>query len=341
MGTPEFAVASLDKLVTEKYNIVGVVTVADKPVGRGQKVSESPVKQYAVEHNIPVLQPVSLKDPDFLAQLKALNADIFVVVAFRLLPKEVFTMPRLGTFNLHAALLPQYRGAAPINWAVINGENLTGVTTFLINEGMDTGHIFFREQYRVKRDDTAGIVHDRLMEIGATLVTQTVDAIIDKNYELQLQKSFIQGQEVLKPAPKITKELCHIDWNDSSEHIYNLIRGLSPHPAAFTFLTAEEGEPLQMKIYFGEYCDSETCARMLSDAHLDAPAAPGTILSDGRTYFAIATADGAVSITDLQIQGKKRMDVRSFLAGFREPTAYKADQGTSAEVLSKVRAMQV
>ncbi len=346
MGTPEFAVASLDALVREKYNVVGVVTVADKPVGRGQKVSESAVKRRAVELQIPLLQPTSLKDPAFLEELRALNADIFVVVAFRLLPREVFTMPRLGTFNLHAALLPQYRGAAPINWAVINGENMTGVTTFLINEGMDTGHIFFREQCRISAEDTAGTVHDKLMEIGANLVLQTVDAIIDKNYELRLQKSFIQGQEVLHPAPKITKELCHIDWRDSSENVYNLIRGLSPHPAAFTQLTAQGRDPVTMKIYFGTVVPAEDLAGMLAESaarsgqeSAGTVPEPGTVLSDGRSRLAIATLDGAISITDLQIGGKRRMDVRSFLAGFRDPTAYTADEGTSAEVLRRVRSV--
>ncbi len=323
MGTPEFAVAPLDALVTNKYNIAGVVTVADKPVGRGLKVAESPVKQYAAAHGIPVLQPVSLKDPAFIEQLRALNADIFVVVAFRLLPREVFTMPRLGTFNLHAALLPQYRGAAPINWALINGENMTGVTTFMINEGVDTGHIIFREQCRVSKDDTAGNLHDKLMAVGAALVLQTVDAIIDKNYELRLQKSYIQGQEVLHPAPKITKELRHIDWRDTTDHIHNLIRGLSPHPAAYTELLHEGQEPLTMKIFLAEMAEDR--------------AEPGTILSDGKTYLHIATLDGAVSITELQIAGKRRMEIKAFLAGFRDPATWTASNGTSAEILRKVR----
>ncbi len=340
MGTPEFAVASLDALVTNKYNVVGVVTVADKPVGRGQKISESPVKQYAVSHNIPVLQPTSLKDPEFLEALKAWQADLFAVVAFRILPKEVWEIPRLGTFNLHAALLPQYRGAAPINWALINGERLTGVTTFMINEGMDTGHIIFREQIFIEENETAGELHDKLMELGANLVVNTVDAIIDKNYELRLQKSFLMGSEALRPAPKLTKELCHIDWNDTTEHIYNLIRGLSPHPAAFTTLVREGEEPISMKIYFGEKMTGEEVgASEASAAGARATrgrVAPGKVLSDGKSYLAITTADGAISITDLQISGKKRMDVRSFLAGFREPTSYSAGKGTSADILKNI-----
>ena len=265
MGTPEFAVTSLDALKQNGYNIVGVVTVADKASGRGMKIHESAVKKYAVEHNIPVLQPVSLKDPEFLEALSSWKADLFVVVAFRMLPKVVWEMPRLGTFNLHAALLPQYRGAAPINWAVINGDHMTGVTTFMIDDGMDTGHIIYREQCRIEDTDTAGDLHDKLMEIGARIVVQTVDSIIDKNIELRLQKSFIQGSEVLRPAPKLTRELCHIDWNDSTKHIYNLIRGLSPVPAAFTELTAPDKEPVQMKIYFGEQVTGPDYLKILAE----------------------------------------------------------------------------
>ena len=212
MGTPEFAVAPLDELIRQGYHVVGVVTVADKASGRGLKVNESPVKKYAVEHGIPVLQPLSLKDPEFIEALKAWRPDIFVVVAFRMLPKAVWEIPRLGTFNLHAALLPQYRGAAPINWAIINGEHMSGVTTFMIDDGMDTGHIIFREQCRISDTDTAGDLHDRLMDLGSKVVVQTVETIIEGNVELRLQKSFIQGDEVLKPAPKLTKELCQLEY---------------------------------------------------------------------------------------------------------------------------------
>ena len=328
MGTPEFAVASLDALVSNGYNVVGVVTVADKASGRGLKIHESPVKKYAASHNIPVLQPVSLKDPEFLESLKGWNADLFVVVAFRMLPEAVWGMPRLGTFNLHAALLPQYRGAAPINWAVINGDHMTGVTTFMIDGGMDTGHIIYREQCRILDTDTAGDVHDKLMETGAKVVVQTVDSIIDKNIELRLQKSFIQGSEVLRPAPKLTRELCHIDWSGSTRHIYNLIRGLSPYPAAYTELVAEGKEPVQLKIFFGTQVTGDDYMKMLAENSMEAPA-PGTVLSDGRTYLAITTADGAISITDLQLAGKKRMDVKDFLIGFRDPGSYATTAGTS------------
>ena len=333
MGTPEFAVAPLDELIKSGYNVVGVVTVADKASGRGLKVNESAVKKYAVEHNIPVLQPVSLKDPEFLDALKAWKADIFVVVAFRMLPKVVWEIPKLGTFNLHAALLPQYRGAAPINWAVINGEKTTGVTTFMIDEGMDTGGIMYRYDCKIEPDETVGEVHDKLMALGATLVVNTVEAIIENNVELRVQKSFIQGSEILRPAPKITRELCHIDWRSRTRDIYNLIRGLSPYPAAFTELTKDD-KVLQMKIYRTVKVEGQEYIDMLAGNSLT-EAAPGTVLSDGKTYLAIATADGAISVTELQLAGKKRMAVKDFLIGFREPQSYGTTTGTSSSITGK------
>ena len=333
MGTPEFAVAPLDALIKSGYNVVGVVTVADKASGRGLKINESAVKKYAVEHNIPVLQPVSLKDPEFLDALKAWNADLFVVVAFRMLPKVVWEIPPMGTFNLHAALLPQYRGAAPINWAVINGDKATGVTTFMIDEGMDTGKIMYREQCLIDPDENVGQVHDKLMEIGSRLVVQTVEAIFEGNVEYRVQRSFIQGSEILRPAPKLTRELCHIDWNGKTRHIYNLIRGLSPYPAAFTELVKGD-KTVQMKIYGTEKVTGEPFAEMLSRCGMET-AEPGTILSDGKTFMAFATADGAISVTELQISGKKRMAVKDFLIGFREPQSYTTTQGTSSQITGK------
>ena len=333
MGTPEFAVAPLDELIKNGYNIVGVVTVADKASGRGLKVNESAVKKYAVEHNIPVLQPLSLKDPEFLDALRAWKADLFVVVAFRMLPKVVWEMPKLGTFNLHAALLPQYRGAAPINWAVINGDKTTGVTTFMIDDGMDTGGIMYRYDCRIEPDETVGEVHDKLMELGSKLVVNTVEAIVENNVELRVQRSFIQGSEILRPAPKLTRELCHIDWNGRTKDIYNLIRGLSPYPAAFTELTKDD-KVLQMKIYRTMKVEGEEFASMLASCGLS-EAAPGTVLSDGKTYLAITTADGAISVTELQLAGKKKMDIKSFLIGFREPQTYGTTQGTSSQVTGK------
>ena len=330
MGTPEFAVAPLDALRKNGFNIVGVVTVADKASGRGLKVNESAVKKYAVENGIPVLQPISLKDPEFLEALKAWNADLFVVVAFRMLPKVVWSMPKYGTFNLHAALLPQYRGAAPINWAVINGEKATGVTTFMLDEGMDTGKIIYREQCIIEPDDTVGEVHDKLMAIGSELVVQTVEDILEETIELRVQKSFVQGSEILKPAPKLTRELCHVDWNGKTRDIYNLIRGLSPYPAAFTEL-AKGDKVQQMKIYKTEKITGEAFTDMLNTCGLNS-AAPGTVLSDGRNFLAIATADGAISVAELQLAGKKRMAVKDFLIGFREPMSYGTTQGTSSQV---------
>ena len=333
MGTPEFAVAPLDALIKSGYNVVGVVTVADKASGRGLKINESAVKKYAVEHNIPVLQPVSLKDPEFLEALKAWKGDIFAVVAFRMLPKVVWEMAPMGTFNLHAALLPQYRGAAPINWAVINGDKATGVTTFMIDEGMDTGKIMYREQCLIDPDENVGQVHDKLMEIGSRLVVQTVEAIIDGSVEYRVQRSFIQGSEILRPAPKLSRELCHIDWNGKTRHIYNLIRGLSPYPAAFTELVKGD-KTVQMKIYETLKVTGDDFAGMLAQNGLTS-AQPGTILTDGKTYLAIATADGAISVTELQIAGKKRMAVKDFLIGFREPDTYTTTQGTSSQITEK------
>ena len=333
MGTPEFAVAPLDELIKNGYEVVGVVTVADKASGRGLKVNESAVKKYAVEHNIPVLQPISLKDPEFLEALKAWKADLFVVVAFRMLPKVVWEMPKLGTFNLHAALLPQYRGAAPINWAVINGEKTTGVTTFMIDEGMDTGGIMYRYDCKIGPDETVGEVHDKLMVLGSELVVNTVEAIIENNVEFRPQKSFIQGSEILRPAPKLTRELCHIDWRSSTKNIYNLIRGLSPYPAAFTELE-KDGKITQLKIFKTTKVEGEEYTAMLAQCGL-AQAEPGTILSDGKTFLAIATADGAISITELQLAGKKRMAVKDFLIGFREPQSYTTTTGTSTHITGK------
>ena len=324
MGTPEFAVAPLDALLKGKaYKVVGVVTVADKPSGRGLKMNESAVKKYAAAHDLPLLQPDKLKDPAFLEALAKWKADLFVVVGFRMLPEAVWKMPRMGTFNLHAALLPQYRGAAPINWAVINGENLTGVTTFMIDKQIDTGGILLRQECRVGPKDTAGDVHDKLMAIGADLVVQTVQGLIEKDVETRVQRSFVQGSEVLKPAPKLTRELQHIDWDDSTRNIYNLVRGLSPFPGAFTILE-KDGQQTQLKIFFGE---------MRSDLH----AAPGTVLSDGKTYLAIATRDGALALTDIQLAGKKRMEVGAFLLGFRDPASYATVPGTSKAEIDKTK----
>ena len=318
MGTPEFSVAALDRLVQKGYDVVGVVTAVDKPCGRGMKVSCSAVKEYALAHNLPLLQPVSLKDEAFLEELRSWKPDLFVVVAFRLLPEAVFSIPKLGTFNLHAALLPQYRGAAPINWAIINGENMTGVTTFMIDAGVDTGKIMYREQCPILPTDTAGTLHDKLMVLGADLVEQTVEALIEGSVEFRVQRSFIQGAEVLKGAPKITKEMCRIDWNKPSVQVCNFVRGMSPYPTAWTEISKEGENPLTMKVFFAERLSTEDYERLSSGRTV----VPGQILSDGKSILAVATADGAVALTDLQMAGKKRMDAKSFLLGFREPENY-------------------
>lgn len=310
MGTPEFAVAPLDELVSKGYKVVGVVTVADKPSGRGLQVNESAVKKYAVEHGIPVLQPLKLRDPEFLKQLSAFKADLFVVVAFRMLPEEVWKMPRLGTFNLHASLLPQYRGAAPINWALINGEKRTGVTTFMLDHNIDTGGIILREECLIDDSDDAGTLHDKLMEMGRKVVTDTVDLILQNNVELRQQRSFVQGSEVLHPAPKLTRDLCHIDWSRPAFEIANLVRGLSPYPAAFAELSQEAGKTLTMKIF-----KAEVMGAVPEVSEIE----PGRVYSDGRTYLAIGCGSGALSIKNLQLEGKKRMDIGAFLLGFREP----------------------
>lgn len=338
MGTPEFAVAPLQALLDGGYNVVAVVTVPDKPSGRGQTVNESAVKKFAVSKGIPVLQPEKLKDPAFLESLQSYKPDMFVVVAFRMLPREVWSLPRLGTFNLHAALLPQYRGAAPINWAVINGEKATGVTSFLIDSGVDTGTILIREQYKITPDDTAATVHDKLMEMGSRVVVQTVQGLMEGNIDARVQKSFIQGEEILHKAPKLSRELCHIDWTDTAIHIVNLIRGLSDYPCAFTEFCsaaiaadAQEAAWTTLKIY-----RARVEKGLPTDTAGDALPKPGTIVSDGKTRFGIAAADGIVMLDEVQLSGKKRMPIEDFLRGFRDPCAYKVSAGTSKEILDAV-----
>jgi len=309
MGTPEFAVAPLDSLLKAGYDVAAVVTVADKQSGRGMKVSESAVKKYAVEHNIPVLQPEKLKDPAFLEELKAFKANLFVVVAFRMLPKEVWQMPYLGTFNLHASLLPQYRGAAPINWAIINGEKFTGVTTFMIDEQIDTGKIIFQESCNIEDYDNAGTLHDRLQEMGSSLVIKTVEAIRDHRIKPWAQDVI---RTELKPAPKLTKELAQIDWSRSAYSINNLIRGLSPYPAAVSNFVAEGCEPLPVKIFEAYVTKDE-----------DETLAPGTITTDGKSFLEVKCGTRSLRILDLQVAGKKRMDIKSFLLGFREAANFR------------------
>ncbi|PTN08479.1 methionyl-tRNA formyltransferase [Mangrovibacterium marinum] len=308
MGTPDFAVASLKALVEGGYNIVGVITAPDKPAGRGRQLQQSAVKQYAVAQNLKVLQPEKLKNPEFIAALEALKADLQVVVAFRMLPEVVWRMPRLGTFNLHGSLLPQYRGAAPLNWAVINGEKETGVTTFLLSHEIDTGAILFREKITIGDNDNVGDIHDRLMDIGARLVVKTVDALGEGRYTTVEQDEIQAGN--LKPAPKIFKEDCKIDWEKPAEEVRNLIRGLSPYPAAWTELVDGKGKLMSLKIFKAEIEPNEGLA-------------PGTLETDGKNSFKIAAKDGWLVISDLQLSGKKRMSTADFLRGVHEPETFK------------------
>jgi methionyl-tRNA formyltransferase len=312
MGTPAFAVASLDILVRNNYNIVGVITVPDKPAGRGLDIQTSEVKKYALEKGLKVLQPEKLKDGNFLNELKSLNADLQVVVAFRMLPEAVWKMPALGTFNLHGSLLPQYRGAAPINWAVINGETETGVTTFFLEQAIDTGKIIFREKITIGENETAGEVHDKLMDIGASLVLKTVKAIQAGEVQVLPQEKFFKPGKKINPAPKIFKEDCKVDWTKTADEVHNFIRGLSPYPTAFTELPTLDGKMVQIKIFRSE--------KQLY-AHTEGP---GQILCDGKEILKIAVKDGYIRLADIQQAGKKRMPVTEFLRGFRVDTGRKA-----------------
>ena len=303
MGTPDFAVASLDRLVKNQKDIVAVVTSPDKPAGRGQKLNESAVKKYAVENNLQVLQPEKLKDPVFIEALQQLNADLFIVVAFRMLPEMVWTMPKLGTFNLHGSLLPQYRGAAPINWAILNGEKESGVTTFFLKHEIDTGSIIHQAKTAINEQMNAGELHDTLMEIGADLVLQTVNEIEQNNVHPISQEETMKRNSLkesdLKHAPKIFKEDMKINWDRTAKEVYQHIKGLSPYPTAFTQLNQ-----LGLKIY-----DAEISENLLLT--------PGEYQTDGKTFLKFQCKDGSISITDLQLEGKKRMKVEEFLRGNR------------------------
>jgi methionyl-tRNA formyltransferase len=305
MGTPAFAVESLKALVENRYNVVGVITTPDKPAGRGYQMQASEVKKYALAHDLLLLQPEKLKNEVFLNELQQLNADLQIVVAFRMLPEVVWNMPRFGTFNLHASLLPQYRGAAPINWAIINGEKETGVTTFFLSHEIDTGKIIFQEKMPINDDDNAGTLHDKLMKLGAELVLKTVDAILENSIDTIPQSELISDETILKPAPKIFKETCRINWEDTASNIRNLIRGLSPTPAAWTELILPDQSTLTLKIYESEIVRAENHKM------------PGTIISDHKNYVDIATREGYLRILDLQIAGKKRMNIKNFLNGFQ------------------------
>jgi len=316
MGTPDFAVPSLDILIQHNYNVVGVVTATDKLAGRGNKLTESAIKKYAVEKGLRILQPEKLKKQDFIQELKSLEANLFIVVAFRMLPEIVWQMPEFGTFNLHASLLPQYRGAAPINWAVMNGEKETGATTFFLQHEIDTGNIILQEKIKIDDEDNVGIVHDKLMNMGSTLVLKTVQAIEDNSVNARPQSTVDSQPLTIHHAPKIFKETCLIDWNKPIIEIQNLIRGLSPYPTAFTYL---DGKVLkifaaQMSLQSTIHSPNtfkETVDRGLSTVDLK---------TDHKTYLSFKCADGYLDILELQLEGKKRMKVDEFLRGYKFTT---------------------
>lgn len=309
MGTPEFAVESLRLLVERGYNVVAVVTMPDKPAGRGHKIQFSPVKQYALAHQLPVLQPERLKDPAFLDALREYRADLQIVVAFRMLPQVVWDMPPMGTFNLHASLLPRYRGAAPINWAIINGEKETGITTFFLTHEIDTGKIIQQKRIAIADTDNVGIVHDKLMMLGAEMVCETVDNILAGTIEPVAQETLEDGTP-LPPAPKIFKETCHIDWHHTVEQVYNLVRGLSPYPAAWCEWVAPDGQVVGVKIF---EASRHECWHDL---------VPGTLRTDGKKSIEIACTDGFLRIESLQLSGKKRLSAEELLRGFHLSDEY-------------------
>jgi methionyl-tRNA formyltransferase len=304
MGTPQFAVASLDKLYEAGYDIAAVVTAPDKPAGRGMQLTESAVKKYALEKNLKILQPEKLKDPVFIEELKSLKADVQIVVAFRMLPEIVWDMPPMGTINLHASLLPQYRGAAPINWAIINGEKQTGVTTFKLKHEIDTGNILLQEKIDISEKETAGSLHDKMMETGAELLLKTLDKLENGKLEEIAQHSTFNFQHstlaTLHHAPKIFTDTCEINWNKNTDEIYNLIRGLSPYPAAFTFLREKK-----LKIFSAE---KEINAELNE---------PGKIITDQKSFLKFSTNDGYISLKEIQLEGKKKMKIEDFLRGWR------------------------
>ena len=311
MGTPEFAVESLKSLVEGGYNVVAVVTQPDKAVGRHQdQLQPSQVKQYAVEHNLPILQPVKMKDPEFVESLRAYKADLQVVVAFRMLPEIVWDMPRFGTFNVHAALLPQYRGAAPINWAIINGETETGVTTFFLDKDIDTGKIIMQKHFPIPDDEDVEYVYDGLMKLGAQAAMETIDMIVanDGNVDAMEQSQFA-GPECgeLKAAPKIFKETCQIDWNKTAKEVHDFVRGLSPYPGTWTNMTEGEDKTSVLKIFKTTKTDIREDAK------------PGTVFKEKNSLY-VMCADCRLEINELQMAGKKRMDAKAFLNGMRDKT---------------------
>lgn len=304
MGTPEFAVNSLDILIKNNYNVVGVVTVPDKPAGRGQQIQQSAIKKYALQNNLKLLQPEKLKDSNFINELKNLNADLQFVVAFRMLPEVVWNMPKMGTYNLHASLLPKYRGAAPINWAIINGEKESGVTTFKLKHEIDTGNILFQQKVSIEPGTTAGELHDKLMVVGAELILKTANEI-NKSFESGKEPDFLlQQEDQVCHAPKIFKEDCLINWSKTAVEINNRIKGLSPYPTAYAHFKNGDDALQTIKIFNSGY-------------ELNAPFQPnGSLLTDNKNFLKVYCQDGLIEITEIQLQGKKKMSVPEFLRGF-------------------------
>ena len=309
-GTPEFAASQLDAILKAGYEVAVVVTMPDKPAGRGRKIQNSDVKKTAMKHGLPLLQPEKLKDPSFLEQLASYQANLFIVVAFRMLPAVVWQMPELGTFNLHASLLPQYRGAAPINFAIINGETETGLTTFFLNEEIDKGAVIMREKVDIRQDETAGELHDELMLLGNKVVVETIQKIATGTVQALPQNELSENQP-LKPAPKISKEFCNVDWSLDCQSVYNHIRGLSPYPAAHTQLLSENDEAIDLKIYA---CEIERCTPSV---------APGSVVTDNKKYLKIVLSDGFIHLTQVQQAGKKAMPIDDFLRGTQLNGAWK------------------
>ena len=309
-GTPEFAASQLDAILKAGYEVAVVVTMPDKPAGRGRKIQYSDVKKTAMKHGLPLLQPEKLKDPSFLEQLASYQANLFIVVAFRMLPAVVWQMPELGTFNLHASLLPQYRGAAPINFAIINGETETGLTTFFLNEEIDKGAIIMRKKVTIRPDETAGELHDELMLLGNKVVVETIQKIATGTVQALPQNELSENQP-LKPAPKISKEFCNVDWSLDCQSVYNHIRGLSPYPAAHTQLLSENDEAIDLKIYA---CEIERCTPSV---------APGSVVTDNKKYLKIVLSDGFIHLTQVQQAGKKAMPIDDFLRGTQLNGAWK------------------
>lgn len=312
-GTPEFAASQLEAILAAGYDVAAVVTMPDKPAGRGKKIQFSDVKKTALEHQLPLLQPEKLKNPEFLEELASFNANLFIVVAFRMLPAAVWQMPKYGTFNLHASLLPQYRGAAPINYAIINGETVTGLTTFFLNEEIDKGAVIMRETVAIRPDETAGELHDELMALGNKVVIETIREIESGTVPTQTQEELTAGAK-LHDAPKIFKDFCYIDWNKTLIDIYNHIRGLSPYPAAHALLVSDEGESLEMKVYASEM---EPCQPSESI---------GSIITDNKKFLKVAVTDGYLHLTTVQQAGKKSMSIEDFLRGQRFGGNWKMDK---------------